>query len=215
MLIYRVTNRMNGKVYVGKTMGSVNWRWNEHRSKASAGFPYYFYRAIRKYGPESFLVEVIGSANTPQELSCMETEAILAHRANQPNHGYNMTQGGDGTPGYRWPMPMSAGNRARCSERSKKVWESHTDEEKTRIREHMRHIASLGGKAIRGIKRPPETCLAISNGRKGIGCPQTKDSKRKIASTLQGRKRPPEVVKRVVEAKLRNRLARLATSTGE
>lgn len=97
MLVYRVTNTVNGKVYIGKTEGStVSRRWKEHRHAARRGSPYYFYNAIRKYGVGAFTVEVLHTAKTQDELRKMETFFIVLHQSYKPENGYNMTMGGDG-----------------------------------------------------------------------------------------------------------------------
>lgn len=50
--IYKITNKINGKVYIGKTTKTVQERWKEHlresRTERSENRP--LYRAIRKYG---------------------------------------------------------------------------------------------------------------------------------------------------------------------
>ncbi len=103
MLIYRVTNTVNGKVYIGKwSHPTSDLRWRLHKSAAKNGSPYYFHRAIRKYGPDAFKVEVIHRAQTLDELSKMETFFIILHQSHKPENGYNMTMGGEGRLG---PMP--------------------------------------------------------------------------------------------------------------
>lgn len=101
MLIYRVTNTVNGRVYIGKWIHStVDHRWWLHKSAARAGSPYYFHRAIRKYGEDAFKVEVIYQAKTPEELSEMEKTYISSYQSNNPDKGYNMTLGGEGHSGW-------------------------------------------------------------------------------------------------------------------
>ena len=57
--IYKIYNDINNKVYIGKTLCTVEKRWNEHKQEAfksrSANRP--LYNAIRKYGLEHFFVE--------------------------------------------------------------------------------------------------------------------------------------------------------------
>jgi len=98
MIVYKITNRVNGKVYIGKCMGSsrAEDRWSNHKSDAKNGSPYYFHRAIRKYGPKAFKVEILYTAKTPHELSQMETFFIILHQSHFRENGYNLTLGGDG-----------------------------------------------------------------------------------------------------------------------
>ena len=57
--IYCITNMLNGKQYVGKTVGSINERFKQHcaeyKKERSKDRP--LYRAMRKYGIENFIVE--------------------------------------------------------------------------------------------------------------------------------------------------------------
>lgn len=102
MLIYEVTNRKNGKVYIGKWRGeSAQRRWAQHVSEAKRGGDRYLCRAIRKYDSDVFAVEVIYRAKTDDELSKMETFFIILHQSHRPENGYNMTLGGDGTVGWK------------------------------------------------------------------------------------------------------------------
>jgi hypothetical protein len=47
--IYLITNTVNGKVYVGKTIGELRRRWSQHIKVAKKGSPTHFSNAIRKY----------------------------------------------------------------------------------------------------------------------------------------------------------------------
>ena len=98
MLVYRVTNTVNGKVYIGKFMGgAVARRWKEHQRLARNGSRLYFHNAIRSYGADAFAVEVLYRAKTKEELPKMETFFIVMHQSHKHENGYNLTMGGDGT----------------------------------------------------------------------------------------------------------------------
>jgi len=97
MNIYRVTNTVNGKVYIGKWMGErVRDRWSQHRSLARQNGNSYFHNAIRKYGPSVFKLEVVYTAKSVEELAKMETFFIVLHQSHLRENGYNLTMGGDG-----------------------------------------------------------------------------------------------------------------------
>ena len=49
--IYKITNNINGKFYIGKTSRLINWRFSTHKS-ASISPKDYFHRALKKYGCE-------------------------------------------------------------------------------------------------------------------------------------------------------------------
>jgi group I intron endonuclease len=55
MKIYVVTNKINGKQYVGQTVRDLGDRLKRHFNDAEKGDNLYFHRAILKYGKENFL----------------------------------------------------------------------------------------------------------------------------------------------------------------
>jgi group I intron endonuclease len=103
MYIYRITNRVNGKVYIGKCERlSHTRRWQEHQRDALNQSPLHFHRAIRKYGAAAFTIEIIYQAKTRHELLKMETFFIILHQSHIRDNGYNMTIGGEGVFPPAW-----------------------------------------------------------------------------------------------------------------
>ena len=94
MIVYCITNKVNGKKYIGMTGRTLNQRWNSHCSSAKNGSPFRFHSAIRKYGEESFDLEIlynnleINSCRTIEEETIAEYETI--------KFGYNAKPGGCG-----------------------------------------------------------------------------------------------------------------------
>lgn len=89
MFIYKLTNLINGKVYIGQTKQKPSARLNRHAFNARSGETAPLYHAIRKYGIENFSFEVIDGANAGDELSYREIHHIYAHGCLAPN-GYNL-----------------------------------------------------------------------------------------------------------------------------
>lgn len=58
-VIYKATNTLNNKIYIGKTKRSLNKRMIDHITKANKGVVTHLYRAIRKYGKEAFKWEIV------------------------------------------------------------------------------------------------------------------------------------------------------------
>lgn len=96
--IYKITNQVNGKCYIGQSH-NINERWVKHRSRAyqinDINYDCYFYRAIRKYGLEHFSFEILEECSS-EELSKREMYYISFYDSFNPEHGYNMTMGGEG-----------------------------------------------------------------------------------------------------------------------
>lgn len=93
--IYKITNLINQKAYIGKTMFNIEKRWQAHKreSRAQRSQNRPLYRAINKYGIENFSIEVLEEVDI-NELSIKEIYWIGYY--DTYNNGYNATLGGDG-----------------------------------------------------------------------------------------------------------------------
>lgn len=96
--IYKITNLVNGKMYVGQTSESIHQRWNEHKYDASYSkskcYNCALHRAIRKYGPENFNISLLEEVDNSL---LNEREMYWIKRCNSFKSGYNMTLGGEGS----------------------------------------------------------------------------------------------------------------------
>ena len=84
--IYKITNKITGKFYIGKTTKSIQKRFQQHCSKADAGCKE-LKVDIDKYGKDNFTIEIIDLAVSKQELQNKERYWIL--RTNAIQNGYN------------------------------------------------------------------------------------------------------------------------------
>lgn len=91
--VYKHTNMINGKVYIGITSNKPEKRWG------SNGINYktnkHFYAAIKKYKWENFKHEIIFQNLTKEEACLSEIELIKQYKSNNPKFGYNKSTGGD------------------------------------------------------------------------------------------------------------------------
>ena len=59
-IIYLITNNLNKKVYIGKTIRSLQTRWSEHlRDMHNPQKDNKLYRAMNKYGSDNFIIEIV------------------------------------------------------------------------------------------------------------------------------------------------------------
>lgn len=93
MLIYKITNKLNEKVYIGQTTKTLDIRRKGHIQAAKNGVNHHLYNAINKYGIENFKFEEICKANSKSELNYLEAKYILEY--DSVRNGYNMGYGGD------------------------------------------------------------------------------------------------------------------------
>lgn len=94
--VYRITNNVNRKTYIGMTVRTPDQRWWEHRNEAKKGSNYFIHQAIRKYGEDNFSFEIIAESDCVDELKRLEIDNIKTYRSHMTQHGYNKTWGGDG-----------------------------------------------------------------------------------------------------------------------
>lgn len=147
-IIYLITNKINGKQYVGQTTKKeIHQRWNKtvafftkNRQPISA--------AIEKYGIENFFFDKIDFANCHDELNWKERYFIQKLSTLAPS-GYNLHIGGNSSPCH--------------SDTKRKI--SEVKKGKVIISETQRKQLSI---ALKGRKQPLETKQKISDALKGI-----------------------------------------------
>lgn len=91
--IYKITNKINQKIYIGQTSKTLEQRWREHKYDCKKGKTYPLYRAFRKYGINNFEMELIEKCKT-EELNSRESYWINFYDTYR--NGYNATLGGEG-----------------------------------------------------------------------------------------------------------------------
>lgn len=98
--VYKITNKINGKMYIGCTSQGIKKRFKEHLySHKKNRNNQYLYRAFRKYGPENFKISLLIEAETYEKMLSAEIKYIKKY--DTYHNGYNMTLGGEGTVGNR------------------------------------------------------------------------------------------------------------------
>lgn len=95
--IYKITNLVNGKIYIGYTGQTVDERYREHLIESRRRPRLELHRAIKKYGIESFTVECVYQSLSKEHILDMETHFIKYYSSHcEDGHGYNMNYGGQG-----------------------------------------------------------------------------------------------------------------------
>lgn len=149
--VYLITNKVNGKKYVGITKRGYKARFVEHVSSATCGSRTILHNAIRKYGRENFDLQLLESDVDESIIGEREQYYIALYNTYYKyRKGYNMTIGGNGTIGYQFTdevkQRMSLANTGR----------KYSDERNEKIRQ-----------AMIGRKYLPEWRVALSKSRIG------------------------------------------------
>lgn len=108
MIIYKVTNKINGKVYIGKTKRSLEARWKQHcRDVGSKHAHFKIQDAIKEFGADAFTVEQIDVAASTDEGNAKEMHWIKHY--NSIENGYNTSPGGKNGGHYHKVMNVETG----------------------------------------------------------------------------------------------------------
>lgn len=154
MIIYKITNKLNGKVYIGQTTRTIEQRFRQHIKRAKEGDGRHIYCAMRKYGIENFDVVQIDSANSIEELNSKEEYWIKQY--NSIKDGYNMTGGVDNPMNYS-EIISKHNKKMRTEEVRNKISKSLSEYRKKNgfSKEHLEKIRKslIGNKHFEGHKR--------------------------------------------------------------
>jgi len=164
--IYKTTNLINSKIYIG-----------QHQSKKQDdnyfGSGRILLNALKKYGKESFTVEIIYWAKSMKRLNDAEILFIEAYDATNPEVGYNLSYGG---------VAFNKGRKASEETREKQRQSAlnkppMSDESKAKLSE-----------SLKKVKHAAEWCKKIGRSNKGKHSNLlTEDHKRKISESLSGK----------------------------
>ena len=186
MIIYKTTNKINGKISVGKDVkNNPNYLGSGKR----------LLRAIKKYGRENFTKEILEICETQEQLNDCEKKWI-EYLNSKGDNGYNIADGGTG--GKTSPNPWNKGltkftseSVKKYSDKNKKSLKGKTQSEETKLK---RKISNSGK------KRSKETCEKISKSLRGKKL--SKETKEKISNSLKGRKLSKESIEKMKNRKL-------------
>jgi len=143
---YKITNLINGKIYVGQTNRPTR-RWTEHKVR-NTGYP--ISNAIKKYGADSFEFKIIAITDQQVKIDECEKYFIKSFKTNVKRFGYNLTAGGDGMFGRKHTNVTRA-----------KMSIAHTGHK------HSKETIEKMRKSNTGIRSTPETCEKIRQARIG------------------------------------------------
>ena len=151
--VYKITNKITGKIYIGITNQGSGARYRHHWYESRIGEPSPIHRSMAKYGEDNFTLDIIDFAETYEELKEKEKFWIKKFNSTDRNIGYNLTEGGDGTFGRthseetKEKIRQKALGRKISEETKKKMSEARIGKCSDKQREHLKKI-SIQAKAI-------------------------------------------------------------------
>jgi len=180
--IYIITNTINAMQYVGVT-SNIKGRWYQH--KKANGSSKYLHTSIKKYGIENFVFTHVADAFSWENALEIEMMLIKQHNTKAPN-GYNLTDGGQGTIGYKW-----------SDDSRKKIRDINIGKKLSEETKKKQSLAHVGNKYNLGKKASNETKAKMSAIR--LGKKHTQESKRKMSIASLGKKHSEETKKYLQE----------------
>lgn len=230
-VIYKITNMINGKSYIGQTIDLAR-RKETHKRDALIGCHNVLHRAIRKYGWDAFVWSILFEDDDEDQawMDWWEIKMIAKHGTLLPN-GYNMTAGGKGIPKLvhteetKRKMSVSA-TGVPCSEETKRKLSafftgkkrgSPSEETKEKIRQantgkHLSEetkakLSSLyQGKTFEEIHGKENAAVIRAKlSRIKMGHPTSQETRVKISEAQKGRPLTEEHKQKLRDAKARTR----------
>lgn len=121
--VYKITNKINGKIYVGVTSKTIEKRFKEHCKHRKHRPDLCLYQAMNKYGVENFEIALVTETYTEEDMWILEIENIFFHQSFYgTNLGYNMTFGGE-----NYQMPFTSERREKISKTLKLFYENNPE----------------------------------------------------------------------------------------
>lgn len=168
-VIYLVTNKVTGKVYVGQTIMSLAARWKGH---CNAGKSSRLWLSIQTHGRENFTVEQIDAALDKRELDDLERFYIAVYEATNKETGYNFERGGAGVP-----KSKDATERAAAKLRGRKI--------------PPESVAKMAATKRDRPRTPAEQAVLDKMTEANIGRKHRAESRQKMSEAVTGRKMGP------------------------
>lgn len=201
MYIYILTNKINGKKYVGKQehrnaypterKGRVYSHLGLHNSGCKS-----IYAAVKKYGRNSFSVEVIDyHGASPEALNAIEMWQIAKNGSY--TKGYNETKGGEGSIGWK----HSEETKRKISDSHKGI--GHTDETRSKIskshtgKKLSEKTKTKMSKAQKGRKHTTQSIEKMRVSKKNI----SEETRTKMRNSQLGKKHSNETKRKISKSK--------------
>lgn len=195
VIVYQATNKVTGHRYIGVTRKGLAQRERQHRQRAERGNGFRFHLAIKKYGQENFVFEVMADFQDDEELAkAYECEAIAAYKPE-----YNLTEGGDGKAGPLSPESLARFRAKRAGVPSYRKGVPLSEEHKARISASNKgQIPWTKGKKMSAEQREVLRQANLGN-TNSKGRVWTEEARRKVGDANRGRPSPLKGVPRTPE----------------
>lgn len=133
MIIYKHTCKINGKVYIGLTVKTMEARWSEHCADAKYHPKRKFFAAINKHGKDNWDHEILFESNDPQIIVDKEVELIKQY--DSVANGYNTSH-----DRFRTNINHTPESIEKMRQAQRDVHAQRREENRDKHRPHKKHI---------------------------------------------------------------------------
>jgi group I intron endonuclease len=186
MIVYLITNIVNGKQYVGQTVKSLKDRWKFHCSIHSGCLA--MKSAINKYGKNNFIIEPIYVSSSLEELNKKEEEYVKQYNTLVPNV-YNLMSGGD-----RPTMSEESKRKMSIAKKGRPAWNKGLTKEDPRVASHVQYGSNNGayGKSHHNKPHSEQSKKKISNAK--IGSVWSEETRKAMSKSKKRNKQKVPVI---------------------
>ena len=196
MIIYKITNTITNKSYIGQTKSSLAKRWTQHKCDAKKKTHLYFHKAIKKYGIDCWLFEILEYFDKSQPMELLNIrERYWIEYHNTFMDGYNLTTGGEGGQERSEETKKKIG-LAHKGKVSPMKGKTHSEETKQKMRNKANNMSREHKKKISEAKlghivsEEAKQKISLNNARTGNkGYVFTDENKRKMSNSAKNRKK--------------------------
>lgn len=185
--ICTIFNKINAKIYVGKTNDYEN-RWKRHiriANGAASERTNAIHRAIRKYGVNNFIFKVVQSFEIEADCFAAERYWVEYFNSNDENFGYNLTNGGEGASGWK------VTEEVRQKIRDKATGRKHTPETIEKLKQRKQSLpgrmpSNIEQLKIMNISRKHTEQAKANMSKARIGMKFTNEHRQNISKVMLG-----------------------------
>ena len=185
MIIYKVTNKINGNIYIGQTIRSLDDRIISH-VKSSKHPKVAFHYAIVKYGFDNFKWDILEQCNSIQELN--KREQYYIRKYNTFKDGYNMNEGGSNATHStitKSKISNSLRGNPKSAEHIKHMKDALTGRKLSEDHKKNISLGLIGNSFALGYKHSDETKQKVSDANKMRKYkPHSDETKQKIRDSV-------------------------------
>jgi len=204
MIIYKATNLVNEKVYIGQTKNSLDQRKAGHIKHSKSNNQekmHYFQKAIRKYGEENFVWEILTEC-TKEEADILEIYYIDLYDSHNNEKGYNETIGGRGVVGNKLTdeqkakiskaVSNSENFKNFCKSYNATQGKSNTMKGRIFTEEHLKNLSIAAKNRKLSEEGREKLCIAMQNSEKHKEACRTEEYRNKHSENMKKKWKDPE-----------------------